>query len=74
MTKIRCARCDKTLMIGDLTAGEFTIKCKKCGAVNLILVHPQINIQEVSPARFNDKKEVMGVSLPKIHPTLVTIK
>lgn len=71
--KIKCARCGRTLIIGELSSGVFTMKCK-CGAINLIKVHPVINIQEVSPGRRTVNNKVIGVTLPKIKPTMVTIK
>jgi len=61
--KIHCARCHRTLLIGELGSATFTMKCEKCGAVNLIQVHPQITVQEISPALMV-KGKVMGVSLP----------
>ena len=61
--KISCARCGRTLLIGDIGSATFTVKCKKCSAVNLIQVHPHITIQEISPA-IRIKGKVMGVSLP----------
>jgi len=62
-TKISCARCGRTLLIGDIGSATFTVKCKKCSAVNLIQVHPHITVQEISPA-IRIKGKVMGVSLP----------
>ena len=67
--KIRCARCGRTLLIGALAAAQFTVKCKKCSAVNLIQVHPQITVQEV-PAAFMVHGKVMGVSLPMVRTSV----
>ena len=72
--KYGCARCGRTLMIGELSSGTVTVKCKKCGAINLITVHPVINIQEVTPAMKDVHNKVMSITLPKIKPTMVTIK
>ena len=71
--KIRCVRCHRTLLIGELGSATFTVKCEKCGAVNLIQVHPQITVQEIAPALMVRGK-VMGVSLPlpKISVRLVS--
>jgi len=62
-SKLRCARCRRTLLIGEVGSGSFTVKCEKCNAVNLIQAHPQVTIQEVPPALMVRGK-VMGVSLP----------
>ncbi len=73
--KLKCAQCGKTLAIGNIGGnGAFTLKCTKCRAVNLISVHPVINIQKVDPGVMNINNEVIGVSLPKIKPVVVTIK
>jgi len=72
--KFRCAKCNKTLMIGNLSGGVFTVKCKKCGAINLIKIHPVISIQEVPSGMMNINREVISVALPKIKPRMITIK
>jgi len=61
--KYKCAKCGRTIMIGEIVAGNFTIKCKKCGAVNLIQVHPCVIIREIPPAIMVQGK-IMSVSLP----------
>jgi len=70
--KIKCARCRRTLLIGEVGSGSFTVKCEKCNAVNLIQVHPQVTIQEVSPALMVRGK-VMGVSLPMQKTSVRTV-
>lgn len=67
--KIQCARCNRTLLIGEINSASFTIRCKKCGATNLIQVHPHITVQEVEPALMI-KGKVMGVSIPKVKPSV----
>lgn len=68
--KINCIQCGRTLLIGELYAANFTLKCKKCGTVNLISVHPQIQIQKVAPTALIAGK-VMKVSLPGVKPSVV---
>ena len=72
--KYKCANCGKTILIGNLSGGAFTMKCKSCGAINLIKVHPVIIIQEVPPGMMTVHKKVIGVSLPKIRQRIITIK
>jgi hypothetical protein len=71
--KLKCASCGRTLMIGNIGNGSITVRCK-CGTINLITVHPVINIQKVNPGIMNVNNEVIAVSLPKIKPVVVTIK
>jgi len=71
--KIKCARCGRTLLIGELQSASFTVKCVKCSAVNLISVHPMISIQEVTPAIMMRGK-VMGVSLPSCKATVRVVR
>lgn len=70
--KISCARCERTLLVGEINSAVFTVKCKKCGAINLIQVHPQITIQEI-PAAMMVRGKIMGISLPAIKPSVRTI-
>ena len=71
--KIKCASCGRTLLIGELQACSFTLKCKKCGSVNLIQVHPHITVQKINPALMVQGK-VIGVSLPMTKPSVEIIK
>jgi len=71
--KIKCAHCSRTLLIGELQACTFTLKCKHCHTVNLIQVHPHITIKEVAPALMVRGK-VMGISLPKVSSSVEIIK
>jgi hypothetical protein len=60
-------------LIGELQACNFTLKCKKCGTVNLIQVHPRITVEKINPALMVHGK-VMGISLPKINSSVKIIK